>query len=61
MTGLVLTNVTIRSPGGSPLFAPLTPPGEEITGSFRDVDEDGRLVLSTPHGPRRIAAGDIFF
>ncbi|MCB2114912.1 MAG: ATP-binding cassette domain-containing protein [Rhodobacteraceae bacterium] len=34
MTGLVLTNVTIRSPGGSPLFAPLTfgvRPGEIVS------------------------------
>jgi BirA family transcriptional regulator, biotin operon repressor / biotin---[acetyl-CoA-carboxylase] ligase len=36
-------------------------PGEEITGTFRDVDADGQLVLSTPRGPRRIAAGDVFF
>lgn len=36
-------------------------PGEEITGTFREVDEGGRLVLETPQGPRRIAAGDIFF
>ncbi|GKY87815.1 biotin--[acetyl-CoA-carboxylase] ligase [Sinisalibacter aestuarii] len=36
-------------------------PAEEITGTFREVDEGGRLVLSTPHGLRRIAAGDIFF
>lgn len=36
-------------------------PAEEITGVFREVDEQGRLVLSTPRGLRRIAAGDIFF
>ncbi|PID37074.1 MAG: biotin--[acetyl-CoA-carboxylase] ligase [Rhodobacterales bacterium] len=36
-------------------------PGEEITGTFRTVDEQGQLVLSTPKGARRIAAGDIFF
>jgi BirA family biotin operon repressor/biotin-[acetyl-CoA-carboxylase] ligase len=36
-------------------------PKEEITGVFREVDEGGRLVLSTPQGLRRIAAGDIFF
>lgn len=36
-------------------------PGEEITGTFRDVDETGQLVLSTPRGPHRIAAGDVFF
>lgn len=44
---------------GQPITARL--PGEDITGTFRDVDEDGQLVLSTPHGTRRIAAGDIFF
>ena len=44
---------------GQPLTARL--PGETVTGTFRDVDEAGRLVLSTPHGTRRIAAGDIFF
>ncbi len=33
----------------------------EITGVMREVDEAGQLVLSTPHGLRRIAAGDIFF
>lgn len=32
-----------------------------ITGTFEDVDADGRLVLRTPEGPRRIAAADIFF
>jgi len=36
-------------------------PAEEITGVFRDVDPEGHLVLSTPGGTRRIAAGDIFF
>ena len=36
-------------------------PNEAITGTLRTVDEDGQLVLSTPHGTRRIAAGDIFF
>ncbi len=36
-------------------------PTEQITGTFREVDEGGRLVLETPQGLRRIAAGDIFF
>lgn len=36
-------------------------PAEEITGRFRDVDDGGHLVLTTPDGPRRIAAADIFF
>ncbi|SMH29307.1 biotin--[acetyl-CoA-carboxylase] ligase [Maritimibacter sp. HL-12] len=36
-------------------------PGGEVTGVMREVDEAGQLVLSTPHGLRRIAAGDIFF
>lgn len=36
-------------------------PGDEITGTFRTVDEAGHLVLSTPKGERAIAAGDVFF
>jgi len=36
-------------------------PTEEITGVMREVDEAGQLVLSTPQGLRRIAAGDVFF
>ncbi len=36
-------------------------PGETLTGVFTDVDEAGQLVLSTPDGPRLIAAGDVFF
>lgn len=44
---------------GAPITARL--PTEELTGTFRTVDETGHLVLDTPHGPRRIAAGDIFF
>ena len=35
-------------------------PGEEVTGRFDTVDEQGQLVLSTPQGPRRIAAADVF-
>lgn len=36
-------------------------PAEAVTGIFREVDAAGHLVLSTPGGPRRIAAADIFF
>jgi BirA family biotin operon repressor/biotin-[acetyl-CoA-carboxylase] ligase len=36
-------------------------PRESVTGTFTDVDNDGQLVLETAHGPRRIAAADIFF
>lgn len=36
-------------------------PNEEIAGTFREVDAEGRLVLSTPKGERCIAAGDVFF
>ena len=44
---------------GETLIARL--PAEEITGVFREVDAAGHLVLSTPGGLRRIAAGDVFF
>ncbi len=36
-------------------------PQEEITGTFRDVDETGNLILDTSKGPRAIAAADIYF
>ena len=36
-------------------------PHEEVTGRFDTVDENGQLVISTAHGPRRIAAADVFF
>ena len=36
-------------------------PGDTITGTFTDVDDDGHLVLKTPDGLRRITAGDVFF
>ncbi|HGG04664.1 MAG TPA: biotin--[acetyl-CoA-carboxylase] ligase [Aliiroseovarius sp.] len=36
-------------------------PNEEFEGVFKDVDASGRLVLSTPHGIRQVAAGDVFF
>lgn len=32
-----------------------------LTGTFEDVDSDGRLVLGTADGRRRIPAADIFF
>ena len=35
--------------------------GQQMTGRFDTVDEQGQLVLSTPQGPRRIAAADVFF
>lgn len=34
-------------------------PGEEIRGTFRNVDETGNLILDTAKGERRIAAADI--
>jgi BirA family transcriptional regulator, biotin operon repressor / biotin---[acetyl-CoA-carboxylase] ligase len=35
---------------------------EELTGVFRDIDEDGALVLGLPGGvTRAIAAGEVFF
>ncbi len=36
-------------------------PTEEVTGTFRDVDASGNLILETPKGPRAIAAADIYF
>jgi BirA family biotin operon repressor/biotin-[acetyl-CoA-carboxylase] ligase len=36
-------------------------PNEAITGTFRDVDSDGNLVLEAQGGTRRIAAAEIFF
>ncbi len=34
---------------------------ETLTGRFEDLDPSGELLLSTPLGPRRIAAADVFF
>ena len=34
---------------------------EELTGRFETVDDQGRLVLVTPDGPRMIPAADVFF
>jgi BirA family biotin operon repressor/biotin-[acetyl-CoA-carboxylase] ligase len=36
-------------------------PGEEISGTFRDIDGTGNLILQTAQGPRAIAAADIHF
>ena len=35
-------------------------PRERLEGRFVDLDRDGVLLLETPEGPRRIAAGEIF-
>jgi BirA family biotin operon repressor/biotin-[acetyl-CoA-carboxylase] ligase len=34
---------------------------EKISGAFRDLDENGALVIETDTGPRRISAGDVYF
>jgi len=34
---------------------------ETLTGTFKDLDETGALILETPSGPRTITAGDVFF
>ena len=36
-------------------------PRETFSGIFKDVDEGGRLVLSSAEGERRVAAGEVFF
>lgn len=36
-------------------------PTEEITGTFRTIDEAGNLILDTAKGHRAIAAADIYF
>lgn len=36
-------------------------PGEDVTGIFTGIEPDGTLLLDSPDGRRRIAAGDIFF
>jgi BirA family transcriptional regulator, biotin operon repressor / biotin---[acetyl-CoA-carboxylase] ligase len=43
---------------GQPVLA-LLPDGTELAGTASTVDSDGRLVLATPGGQRRLAAGDI--
>jgi BirA family biotin operon repressor/biotin-[acetyl-CoA-carboxylase] ligase len=44
---------------GQPVTARM--PGAQITGTFDGLEPDGALRLSTPDGPRSIAAADIFF
>jgi BirA family biotin operon repressor/biotin-[acetyl-CoA-carboxylase] ligase len=44
---------------GQPITARL--PGEALTGTFRDVDASGNLILDTATGRRAIAAADIHF
>ncbi|WOI54884.1 biotin--[acetyl-CoA-carboxylase] ligase [Palleronia sp. LCG004] len=34
---------------------------DEVTGTFRSIDEAGHLILDTPDGERRIAAADVYF
>lgn len=36
-------------------------PNQTLTGVFQDVDDTGCLILHTPDGSRKIAAGDVFF
>ncbi|MEO1490947.1 MAG: biotin--[acetyl-CoA-carboxylase] ligase [Pseudomonadota bacterium] len=36
-------------------------PGSTLSGTFRDVDADGLLVLETAEGLQTVAAGDVFF
>lgn len=36
-------------------------PWAQLHGTFEDIDEGGRLILSTPEGLQKIAAGDVFF
>ncbi len=36
-------------------------PNQELHGIFQDIDVDGQLILLTDQGPRKIAAGDVFF
>ncbi len=44
---------------GQPITA--RTPLAEITGTFRDVDETGNLIIDTAEGRRRITAADVFF
>ncbi|PIW29116.1 MAG: biotin--[acetyl-CoA-carboxylase] ligase [Rhodospirillales bacterium CG15_BIG_FIL_POST_REV_8_21_14_020_66_15] len=34
---------------------------ETLTGTFKDLDETGALILETASGPRTITAGDVYF
>jgi BirA family biotin operon repressor/biotin-[acetyl-CoA-carboxylase] ligase len=35
------------------------PTGQAVEGTALDVDDDGGLVVGTPHGRRTFAAGDV--
>ena len=35
------------------------PGGERLTGTARDVDEEGRLVVAGPAGDTAVSAGDV--
>jgi BirA family biotin operon repressor/biotin-[acetyl-CoA-carboxylase] ligase len=35
------------------------PDGTFLEGTARDLDDDGRLIVDTPDGPRTLAAGDV--
>jgi BirA family biotin operon repressor/biotin-[acetyl-CoA-carboxylase] ligase len=37
----------------------LLPAGSDVTGTATGVDADGQLVVATPAGERRLAAGDV--
>jgi BirA family biotin operon repressor/biotin-[acetyl-CoA-carboxylase] ligase len=37
----------------------LLPGGAQLSGGAVSVDEDGRLVVNTPDGPRTVTAGDV--
>jgi len=41
-------DVTVSLPGAA-----------SLTGRASDIDDDGRLVVATPTGPRALAAGDV--
>jgi BirA family biotin operon repressor/biotin-[acetyl-CoA-carboxylase] ligase len=34
---------------------------ETLTGTFKDLDETGALILETADGPRTVTAGDVYF
>lgn len=45
-------------PQGSPLT--VNSPRSRIVGSFEAIDEQGRLIVSTPSGPVTVESGDVF-
>ncbi len=56
----ILANWRTRATGiGKPIDVRLA--DRTLSGIFRDVDDEGLLVLETPGGMRTIAAGDVFF